>query len=151
MCESFEPKKFRLTSVHSASTRMVIYGIPIRAVFGGKEIFRFPRRIWTYPIPIQNRFRGKKVYRFPRTLLAGDPLIVSRNAADRKPPIQIGSGRRLTLKQKEALKRGGRPRKCATDAERMRAYRIRKAEKEGRLYGQHWSRHKPRLNDHEVE
>jgi hypothetical protein len=129
----------------------MIYGVPIPALFGGKEIFRFPRKVWTYPIPIQNRFRGKKVCRFPRTILAGDPLIVSRNGADRKPPVEIRKGRRMNLKQKEALKRTGRPRKYATDAERMRAYRIRKAEKEGRVYGQHWSRHKPRLNDHEME
>jgi hypothetical protein len=78
-------------------------------------------------------------------------LVVSRNGADRKPPVQIGRGRRLTFKQKETLKQTGRPRKYATDAERMRAYRIRKAEKEGRVYEQHWSRHKPRLNDHEME
>jgi hypothetical protein len=129
----------------------MIYGVPIRAEFGGKKIFRFPRTIWTYPIPIENRFRGKKVYRFPRTLLAGNPLIVSRNGADRKPPVEIGKGRRLTFKQKEALKRGGRPRKYATDAERMRAYRTRKAEKEGRVYGQHWSRYKPKRSDDEVE
>ena len=127
------------------------YGIPIPGVIEGKEIHRFPRTKWVYPIPIRNRFRGQTVYRFPRAILAGDPLIVSRNGADRKPPVEIGKGRRLTLKQKEALKRGGRPRKYATDAERMRGYRIRKAEKEGRVYGQHWSRHKPRLGDHEVE
>jgi hypothetical protein len=78
-------------------------------------------------------------------------LIVSRNGADRKLPVEIGKGRRLTFKQKEALKRTGRPRKYATDAERIRAYRKRKAEKEGRVYGQHWSRYKPKLSDHELE
>jgi len=129
----------------------MIYGIPIPAVFQGKEIYRFPRQKWVYPIPIQNRFRGKKVYRFPRLILAGDPLIVSRSRADKKPPVEIGKGRRMTFKQKEALKRTGRPRKYATDAERMRAYRIRKAEKEGRVYGQHWSRYKPKLREHELE
>jgi hypothetical protein len=129
----------------------MIYGVPIPAVFEGEKINRFPRQAWVYPIPIQNRFRGKKVYRFPRTILAGNPLIVSRNAADRKPPIQIGEGRRLTLKQKEALKRGGRPKKYATDAERMRGYRIRKAAKEGRVYGQHWSRYRPKRSDDETD
>jgi hypothetical protein len=128
----------------------MIYGVPIPALFGGKEIFRFPRKVWTYPIPIQNRFHGKTVDRFPRTILAGNPLIVSRNGADRKPP-EIGKGRRMTFKQKEALKRTGRPRKYATDAERMRAYRTRKAEKEGRVHGQHWSRYKPKLSEHELE
>jgi hypothetical protein len=110
----------------------VIYGGAIPGVFEGKEVYRFPRQRWVYPIPIQNRFHGKKVYRFPRAILAGDPLVVSRNGANGKPAGQIGKGRRLTFKQKEALKRIGRPRKYATDAERMRHYRIRKAEKEGR-------------------
>jgi len=129
----------------------MIYGIPIPGIFGGKKINRFPRQAWVYPIPIQGRFRGKTVYRFPRLILAGKPLIVSRSAADRKPAVEIGKGRRLTEKQKEALKRTGRPRKYATDADRVRAYRMRKAAKEGRFYGQHWSRHKPRLNDPEAE
>lgn len=78
-------------------------------------------------------------------------MIVSRNGADRKPPVQIGKGRRLTFKQKEALKRTGRPRKHATDAERMRAYRIRKAEQEGRVYGQHCSRYRPKRSDDETD
>jgi hypothetical protein len=127
----------------------MIYGVPIPGVFEGKEINRFPRGRWVYPIPIQNRFHGKTVDRFPRTILAGDPLIVGRNGADRKLPVEIRKGRRLTFKQKEALKRIGRPRKHATDAERVKAYRIRKAEKEGRVYGQHWSRYRPRSGDHE--
>ena len=129
----------------------MIFGVPTPGVFEGKEIYRFPRRRWVYPIPIRGRFRGKKMYRFPTVILAGDPLIVSRNAADRKAPVQIGEGRRLTFRQKEALKPTGRPRKYATDAERMRAYRIRKAEKEGRVYGQRWSRYRPKHSDDERE
>lgn len=130
---------------------LMIYGVSIPAIFEGKEIYRFPRRLWVYPIPIRGRFGGKQIYRFPRLILAGNPLIVSRNGADWKRPVQIGRGRRLTFKQKEALKRGGRPRKYATDAERMRENRRRKAEKEGRVYGQRWSRHKPKLSGHELE
>jgi group I intron endonuclease len=39
----------------------------------------------------------------------------------------------------------GRPRRYATDAERKRAYRKRRALKEGRTYGQRWSKRKPKL------
>ena len=39
----------------------------------------------------------------------------------------------------------GRPRIYATNAERKRAYRQRSALKEGRTYGQRWSKHKPKV------
>jgi hypothetical protein len=39
----------------------------------------------------------------------------------------------------------GRPRIYATDAERKRAYRQRRALREGRTYGQRWSKHKPKM------
>jgi len=39
----------------------------------------------------------------------------------------------------------GRPRKHASNADRKRAYRQRKALKEGRSYGQRWSKHRPKI------
>jgi len=127
---------------------MTIRGIPIPAVFRGKKINRFPRQVWVYPIPIQGRFRGKKVYRFPRLILAGKPLIVSREEgwklSGRELPDDQTVGRR-TLQKQEFRKKIGRPKKYATHADRMRAYRERKAASEGRIYGQRFSRHKPKL------
>jgi len=126
----------------------MICGIPIPAVFRGKEINRFPRQAWVYPIPIQGRYRGKKVYRFPRLILAGKPLIVSRQegrklSSRELPQDQTVGRRRLTAQ--EFRKKIGRPKKYATHADRMRAYRVRKAAREGRIYGQRFSRHKPKL------
>jgi group I intron endonuclease len=43
----------------------------------------------------------------------------------------------------------GRPRKYATPAERKRAYRQRRALREGRSYGQRWSKHKPKMDGSE--
>ena len=43
----------------------------------------------------------------------------------------------------------GRPRIYATDAERKRAYRQRRALMDGRIYGQRWSRHNPKLGGSE--
>jgi hypothetical protein len=39
----------------------------------------------------------------------------------------------------------GRPKIYATNAERKRAYRQRRALREGRNYGQRWSKHKPKM------
>jgi hypothetical protein len=39
----------------------------------------------------------------------------------------------------------GRPRIYATNAERKRAYRQRRAVRAGRTYGQRWSKHKPKI------
>ena len=126
----------------------MIYGIPIPGRFDGKKINRLPRERWIYPIPIQGRYRGKKVYRFPRLILAGKPLIVSREEgrklSSRGLPEDQTVGRR-TLKKQEFRKKIGRPKKYATHADRMRAYRARKAAREGRIYGQRFSRHKPKL------
>ena len=85
----------------------MIYGVPTPGVFEGKEIHRFPRKVWVYPIPIQKRFRGKKVCRFPRAILAGRPLIVSR-----KEGRKLGKG---------VWKKTGRPKIYATPAERKKA------------------------------
>src|SRR2546427_5716490 len=100
----------------------MLYGVPMPGVFEGKEIHRFPRKVWVYPIPIRGRFRGKKVCRFPRTILAGRPLIVSR-----KEGQKLGN---------DVRKKTGRPKIYATPAERKKAYRQRRALKEGRFYGQ---------------
>ena len=111
----------------------MIYGIPIAGVFEGKKVNRFPRQVWVYPIPIACRFRGRTVYRFPRMILAGKPVIVSRE-----------EGRNLG---KDAPKKTGRPKIYATDAERKRAYRQRKGIRERGIYGQRFSRHKPKRRD----
>jgi hypothetical protein len=43
----------------------------------------------------------------------------------------------------------GRPRIYATNADRKRAYRQRRALREGRTYGQRWSKHKPKMGGSE--
>jgi hypothetical protein len=127
----------------------VICGYPIPGKFEGTRVYRFPRTPWCYPIPIRKRFEGKMVSRFPRLLLVGGPPVLSRQEG-RKLSETISEraylkGRKLSAKEREAFKRTGRPRKYETNAERQLAYRQRKSKSEGRVYGYHWNRQRPKL------
>jgi hypothetical protein len=55
------------------------------------------------------------------------------------------SGYNVRERPEKSPRPTGRPKIYATAAERKRAYRQRRALREGRFYGQRWSKHKPKM------
>jgi hypothetical protein len=71
-----------------------------------------------------------------------DEMIEYGKAVFKSTDPQTGYNVRENPKKSSRPK--GRPRRYATDAERKRAYRQRRALREGRIYGQRWSKQKPK-------
>jgi hypothetical protein len=90
----------------------------------------------------QNSFEVRILYpNLPLKFL--DEMIAYGRAVFKSTDPQ--SGYNVRVDPEKSSRRIGRPRIYATNAERKRAYRQRRALREGRTYGQRWSKHKPKM------